>query len=132
MNLCHFFVPFIINLISGPLIILVTTRQRKIIRNQESYQKILKKQIQEHRHLLISSTSLIILAILHLIIAFVSDCMSSRNDPWLFLIGYFISFIPSILTFPVFVMPSTLYKQHFLKTYERHKRTIRRRLHLVS
>ncbi|CAF4126302.1 unnamed protein product, partial [Adineta steineri] len=34
MNLCHFFVPFIINLISGPLIILVTTRQRKIIRNQ--------------------------------------------------------------------------------------------------
>ncbi|CAF1317877.1 unnamed protein product [Adineta steineri] len=132
MNLCHFFIPFIINLISGPLIILVTTRQRKIIRNQESYQKILKKQIQEHRHLLISSTSLIILAIPHLIIAFVSDCMSSRNDPWLFLTGYFISFIPSILTFPVFIMPSTSYKQHFLKTYERYKRTIRRRLHLVS
>ncbi|CAF1063083.1 unnamed protein product [Adineta steineri] len=132
MNLCHFFIPFIINLISGPLIILVTARQRKIIRIQESYRKILKKQVQEHKHLLISSTSLIILAILHLIIAFVSDCMSSINSPWLFLIGYFISFIPSILTFPVFIMPSTSYKQHFSKAYERYKRTIRRRLHLVS
>ncbi|CAF1548192.1 unnamed protein product, partial [Adineta steineri] len=132
MNLCHFFVPFIINLISGPLIILVTARQRKIIRIQESYRKILKKQIQEHKHLLISSISLILLAMPHLIIYFVSNCMSSINHPWPFLIGYFISFIPSILTFPVFITPSTSYKQHFLKTYERYKRTIRRRLHLVS
>ncbi|CAF1355312.1 unnamed protein product [Adineta steineri] len=132
INLCHFFIPFIINLISGPLIIIVTTRQRKIIRIQETYRIILKKQIQEHKHLLISSISLIILAIPHLIISFVSGCMDSVNDPWLFLIGYFISFIPSILTFPVFIMPSTSYKQHFLKTYERYKRTIRRRLHLVS
>ncbi|CAF1065274.1 unnamed protein product [Adineta steineri] len=132
MNLCHFFIPFIINLISGPLIIVVTTRQRKIIRIQESYRTILKKQIQEHRHLLISSISLIILAIPHLIISFVSGCMSSINDPWLFLIGYFISFIPSILTFSVFIFPSTSYKQHFSKTYERYKRTIRRRLHFVS
>ncbi|CAF1391740.1 unnamed protein product [Adineta steineri] len=131
MNLCHFFIPFIINLISGPFIILVTARQRKIIRIQESYRNILNKQIQEHKHLLISSISLIILAIPHLIISFVSGCMNSISEPLLFLIGYFISFIPSILTFLVFVTPSTSYKQQFLKTYERYKRTIQRRLHLV-
>jgi hypothetical protein len=132
MNIFHFLTPFIINLISAPIIIIVTARQKTTVQKNQTYRKILKEQIQHHRHLLITPSVLVILAVPRLILYFVSSCMKSINDPWLFLTGYFISFIPSMLTFVVFVVPSKTYKQQFWKTYERYKKAIQRRLHLIS
>jgi hypothetical protein len=132
MNIFHFLTPFIINLISAPIIIIVTARQKITVQKNQTYRKILKEQIQHHRHLLITPSVLVILAVPRLILYFVSSCMKSINDPWLFLTGYFISFIPSMLTFVVFVVPSKTYKQQFWKTYERYKKAIQRRLHLIS
>jgi hypothetical protein len=110
----------------------VTARQKTTVQKNQTYRKILKEQIQHHRHLLITPSVLVILAVPRLILYFVSSCMKSINDPWLFLTGYFISFIPSMLTFVVFVVPSKTYKQQFWKTYERYKKAIQRRLHLIS
>ncbi|CAF4271050.1 unnamed protein product, partial [Rotaria sordida] len=42
---------------------------------------------------------------------FASKCMNSNNDATLYLIGYFVSFIPPMLTFIIFVMPSKFYKE---------------------
>lgn len=39
--------------------------------------------------------------------------MRSLREQWLYLIGYFVSFISSMLTFIVFVLPSTIYKTEF-------------------
>jgi hypothetical protein len=46
---------------------------------------------------------LILLTLHRLIISFASGCMRSAREPWLYLIGYFLSFIPSMLTFIVFM-----------------------------
>ncbi len=67
--------------------------------------------------LIISPLILIILALPRIIFAFILDCMKSARDPvTLYLIGYFISFIPPILLFVVFVLPSELYVKEFKQT----------------
>jgi hypothetical protein len=58
--------------------------------------------------------------------------MKSVNDSWLFLVGYFISFIPSILTFVIFVLPSKLYKKQFQKAVVQYRTNIKRYFHLIS
>jgi hypothetical protein len=131
MNIFHFFVPFIVNLTSGGVIILVTARQRTAAQTHRNYQELLHEQFQQHRHLLIAPLVLSVLALPRLIISFVSGCMKSSDDSWLFLVGYFISFIPSMLTFVVFVLPSTNYKNEFKKTTERYRMIIQTRLHLI-
>ena len=45
--------------------------------------------------------------------------MKSARDPWLFLLGYFISFIPAFLIFLVFVLPSKTYKNEFEQSINR-------------
>ncbi|CAF3969916.1 unnamed protein product, partial [Adineta steineri] len=53
-------------------------------------------------------------ALPRLIILFTSRCMKSAQNPWLFLVGYYISFVPPLLIIPVFILPSTTYKKEFL------------------
>jgi hypothetical protein len=125
MNILHFFAPFIINVISAGIIIVRTTRRRRILHPDQNYRNILHEKIRQHRHLLIAPFVLIILAIPRLIISFVSGCMKSTDDAWLFLVGYFISFIPSMLTFVVFVLPSKTYKKEFWTNVKRYRSYIR-------
>jgi len=84
----------------------------------------------EHKHLLIAPVVLVLLAIPRMILIYTSKCMKSADDVWLYLIGYFISLIPSMLTFLIFVLPSKLYKKEFDQTVARYRRVIRKRLHL--
>jgi hypothetical protein len=126
VNILHFFVPFIINIVSAGLIILSTTRRHRVLHKNEAYRTALLEQMQRHRHILIAPIVLIILAIPRLIISFVSGCMKSTDDAWLFLVGYFISFIPSMLTFVVFVLPSTSYRKQFSTKMKRYKTNLRR------
>jgi hypothetical protein len=115
MNIFHFLIPFIINIISALIIIVMNTRQRARVQVQENYRELLNGQIEQHRSLLIGPTVLIILGIPRLIISHTSGCMKSPSDAWLFLLGYFISLIPPILTFILFVLPSSTYKKAFIK-----------------
>jgi uncharacterized membrane protein len=126
VNILHFFVPFIINIVSAGLIILSTTRRHRVLHKNEAYRTALLEQMQRHRHILIAPIVLIILAIPRLIISFVSGCMKSTDDAWLFLVGYFISFIPSMLTFVVFVLPSKSYRKQFSRKMKRYKTNLRR------
>jgi hypothetical protein len=57
---------------------------------------------------------LIILSLPRLIISLMSGCMESARNPWLFVISYYISFVPPLLIFVVFVLPSKIYKDQFL------------------
>jgi hypothetical protein len=104
MTIIHFFVP----------IIIVAARKRSSAQTQFTRREHLKKQFDEHKHLLISSIILILLALPRLVISFTSGCMKSVRDPWLFLAGYFVSFLPSISNFIIFVLPSKMYKKQLL------------------
>jgi hypothetical protein len=57
--------------------------------------------------------------------------MKSANDAWLYLIGYFISFMPPMLTFVVFIFPSKFYKKELYKSVVQLRKKIQQRLNLI-
>jgi hypothetical protein len=123
----HFGVPFLLNIISAVIIIIITARQRTLAQKQQSYQYQLRKQLSELKHLLISPVILIALGSPRLIISFLSGCMkTTRGNPWFYLSGYLISFLPPMLIVFVFVVPSETYKNEFKKTFTRLQNYIRR------
>ncbi|CAF0862040.1 unnamed protein product [Adineta ricciae] len=128
INIFHFITPFLINLFSTMIMIRILVRRRARLRPHETYQRLLSEQFRQHLHLLLAPLLLIILAIPRLIISFVWGCMESNNDSWIYLIGYFISFIPPIITFIVFVLPSNLYKREFYKHIQHYRLKIRNRI----
>jgi hypothetical protein len=139
--LFHSLLPFAINVLSAVIIILLAARKRSAAHIEKpsdenlleqyreqlrkQYHEQLRKQFKEHKHILISACILVILAFPRLIISFLSGCMKSAREPWLFLIGYFLSFIPSTLIFVIFILPSTMYKKQFKNAVLR----IRRKFH---
>lgn len=112
----HFLAPFLINVISAVAIVIVTARQRSIVRKEKTYRQHMLEQLRWCHHLLISPCILILLAIPRLIISLLSNCVQSVRSPWLLLIGYFVSFVPSILNFFVFVLPSEHYRDEYRAT----------------
>jgi hypothetical protein len=105
----------------------MSTRQQARIQKKQKYKEILKKQIREHKNLLIGPSVLIILGIPRLVISLTSGCMKSSTDSWLFLLGYYISLIPPLLTFILFVLPSSTYKKAFREAISQYRNIIRRR-----
>lgn len=114
--LFHFVCPFALNLISAFIVIFKVTYHRSAVQNNMSYQEQLKQQFCALKHLIISPILLVTLALPRLVISFLSGCMKSPRDPWLFLFGYFISFLPPMLIFVVFILPSKYYKKEFRLT----------------
>ncbi|CAF1225711.1 unnamed protein product [Rotaria sp. Silwood1] len=126
INTFHFFAPFIINIVSAIILIVKKTRKKANAQNNANYKKLLKAQAREHKNLFIAPIILVILALPRVIISYVSRCMKSADDSWLFLIGYFISFIPPMLTFVVFVLPSKFYKEQLRQTLIAYQARIQR------
>jgi hypothetical protein len=126
INIFHFFVPFSINVISALVIIIAAARSRSTAQQDCSLKQHLRAQFEQHKHLIISPCILIILALPRLIISLIPGCMKSYRNPWLFLAGYYVSFIPPMLVFVVFVLPSKKYKENFMIAQAK----LRRRFHL--
>ena len=91
-------------------IIIRIARTRSRTQKEQTFKNRIFKQLTRNKHLLISPIILILLAIPRLVISLLTGCMKIDRDPWLPLIGYFISFIPSLLLFFVFILPSKTYK----------------------
>ena len=124
----HLIAPFVINLVSAIIIITISTRRRVNVQTHRSYKQVLSEQFQAHKNLLIGPTMLIVFAVPRLIISLASGCMRSAKNSWLFLLGYFMSLIPPLGTFILFVLPSTLYNQAFHQAISRYRYMIRRQL----
>jgi hypothetical protein len=123
----HFILAFIFNIVSALIIIIHTARQRSTAQKKQSHNGQLRKQFGTLKHLLISPIVLIILALPRLIISFLSGCMkTTRGNPWLYLIGYLISFLPPMLIFIVFILPSKTYKAEFNTTIKHIQQNILR------
>jgi hypothetical protein len=119
INILHFSIPFSINCISALVIIITATRSRSQAQKKQSYKQILRQQFQEHKHLLLSSLILVLLALPRLIISVSSGCMKSPRNAWIYLIGYLISFSPPMLICVVFVLPSEMYKKQLKESINR-------------
>jgi uncharacterized membrane protein (DUF485 family) len=130
MNIVHFTLPFSINLISALVIIITVSRQRASAQKNISYRQHLREQWRHHSHLIFSPLILVLLAIPRLIISFLSGCMKSHRYPGLFLAAYFISFVPPLLTFVVYVVPSKTYKKQFDTLVTQYRTALRRLLNI--
>ncbi|UJR19567.1 hypothetical protein I4U23_022697 [Adineta vaga] len=113
ITLMHFVGPLIANIISAILIIIFVSRSRSTAQRNKSFHQHLQEQLKRHKHLLISPLALILLGTPRMIFSFVTGCMRTPRDSWLYVIGYYVSFIPPILTFPTFVLPSENYRKVF-------------------
>jgi hypothetical protein len=114
----HFLTPFLINFFSAIFIIISTARRRTAIQTEQLY----IKQFKQHKHLLISPIILIILSLPRLIISFTLDCQKSSKHFWFYLIGYFLSFMPAVFVFMIFVLPSAGFKRAFKQAILRVRR----------
>lgn len=94
----------------------MVTRHRLLALHEQNYRRELCQQLNNHRHILISPAILVLLSVPRLIISLLPNCFKSFNNPWLYLSAYFISFVPSVTVFAVFVLPSDLYKQQCKQT----------------
>jgi hypothetical protein len=118
-NIFHFLVPFSINCGSALLVIIIAARTRSNSQKKKSFKEHLREQLQYHKHLLISPSILVLLALPRLVLTFLSGCMKTARDSWFYLIGYFVSFVPSMVTFVVFVLPSEMYRKQFNESMKR-------------
>jgi di/tricarboxylate transporter len=119
LNIFHFSLPFGINCISGAIIIITVARTRSNSQKKKSFKEHLREQLHQLKHLLIAPSILIVLPLPRLIISFLAGCMKSARDSWFYLIDYFVSLIPSMMTFVVFVLPSEMYKKEFNESIKR-------------
>ena len=113
IELFHFTVPFLTNLFSALFIIFNRTRRPILVRTSYSSKQQLLQQFNEHKQLILSPILLVILSFPRLLISLLSGCVKVSRSPWLYLSGYFISFIPSTCIFVIFILPSTFYKEQF-------------------
>lgn len=112
----HLPIHFNINLLSALYIIFGAARQRSVSQSNRSYMEHVREQFNEHKQLVISSLVLVILSSPRIIIVLLPACDNVSEKIWLYLFAYFISFIPSMLVFIIFVLPSSLYKKKFKET----------------
>jgi hypothetical protein len=122
INTIHVFAPFSINVLSVLLFIVNRARTRFRAQKQLSYRGHLRQQFKKHKQLLISPCLLVLLASPRLIISFISGCMKSTREPWLFLAGNFLAYVQPMLIFFVFVLPSEIYKKQFKMVIEKLRR----------
>ncbi|CAF1198072.1 unnamed protein product, partial [Didymodactylos carnosus] len=106
ITLFHFLIPFIINLISILCIIILISRSHLTLHPRLTFKEHLHLQFKQHKHHLIASCTLALLVLPRLSMSFIGGCMKSPHNSWLYLFAYFIPFLPSMVTFIVFVLPS--------------------------
>lgn len=122
----HYFTPLIINLFSAIFIILLTASQRvRVASDKRIWTHIISK-LKHHKHLIISPAIVLALTVPYLIISIKLDCNKSSNLLWVYLIAYFLSYLPATLVFIIFVLPSKLYKAEFKEAIL----SIQRRFHI--
>lgn len=122
--LVHFMVPFSINLGSAIFIIISKARQVSTARKSFTYKQHVQEHFRQHKHLIISPIVLVLLGVPKLMISVIPGCMKLAYDPWLLLTSYFISFVPSMLIFVVYVLPSQIYKKEFYRSIDRLRQRI--------
>ncbi|CAF3944130.1 unnamed protein product, partial [Adineta steineri] len=86
ITLFHFLFPFSINVTSALLLIIIAARLRVKVDKNQTFKQHFLLQLQQHKHILIAPSLLVLLSLPRLIISFTSRCMRSARQPWLHLI----------------------------------------------
>lgn len=115
----HYFVPLLLNVVSTLSIIFVTANRRITTQAKLTYFRQFLSKLRKYKHLIISPTIIVLLTLPYLIISIILDCDKSSKLFWFYLVGYFLSHVPSVSIFFIFVLPSPLYRQQLKRVKSR-------------
>ncbi|CAM4870529.1 unnamed protein product, partial [Rotaria socialis] len=123
--LCHFLIPFTINLISTIFIIIFIARSRFNLQPGITFTQHLELKFKQNKHHFIASCALVLLALPPLITSLTRGCMKTPRNSWLFLFGYLISFLSSTIKLFAYILPWKIYKDEFKNVMKTSMRTLR-------
>lgn len=123
--LIHYFVSFLIQFISVTVLIVQTTRHRQRAVDMEAVESrqttcvaIFQKKFQMHKEYYLAPIIIILSALPQAIFSFTYACTELKYEwqRYTLLTTYFLSYLPQMFGFIVYVLPSTAYKEEFQKT----------------
>lgn len=120
-TLIHYLFPFSIQIISIIMLFIVTARSRAKTKatahTKEAFLQLFKHQASTQKELFVTPTIIIISALPQTILSFSLACSQLRSwQRHLLLITILLSYIPQILGFILYVLPSSTYKTEFRQT----------------
>jgi hypothetical protein len=114
----HYSIPFIINFVCTIILTVLVANSRSHANKKKARVQIFREQFAKQRELFIPSLIIIASALPQFIISFNFAC-TEPNIAWqryILTVAYFLSYLPQILTFLLYVLPSTFYKSEFQLT----------------
>lgn len=117
-TLIHSIAPFFIQVISITLLIIFVARSRaNVAQKRLHYKQILQEQFKKQKELYITPIIHIVSSLPNVVLAFSLACTQTSDlQRHVLLAAYLFSYIPSMLGFIVYVLPSPNYKKEFIQT----------------
>ena len=113
--LLHYVVPFLIQVVSITLLIIIVARHRvKLVKDKVTFNKLFKKEFIIRKELYVAPSIIILSALPQVILSFILSC-TQLND-WQrhsILTTFILSYTPQVFSFLIHVFPSDVYKKEF-------------------
>jgi hypothetical protein len=118
--LVHYFIPFLIQIISITILIIQAAylRARAGNNNQQTFVNVFKRQFKELKEQYVTPMIIVLSSLPQIILSFSYTC-TELKQPWeryTLLTTYFLSYLPQMLGFILHVLPSTTYSKEFYQT----------------
>jgi hypothetical protein len=117
-TLIHYLLPFCIQIILITLMIVLAARSRaKTTGNRQTFGQVLKKQISTQKELYITPITIVLSALPQALVS--SSLACSQLSSWkqhTLLVSVVLTYVPQILGFILYVLPSSAYKKEFGET----------------
>jgi hypothetical protein len=111
-NLFNNIIPFLFNFISAIVLLISFSRSKRVV-GKEKYRTILKKNIHQHKDLLISPIIMVAFKLPELVVILALKCIKARWQLYTAAITYYCALIPIACTFLIFVSPASSYMKEF-------------------
>ena len=129
LNILSFVIPLATKLVSAIIIILTSLRikEKAISKNKTSVKnkmpwriqfRLIRRQIHEHKHILIAPVVLGLLSLPRLALTFIFVCTKLDEKSLLSLCAYLVGFLPSMAIIFAFVCPSQAYRTALFKSLQ--------------
>ena len=113
LNIINNFLPLCINLIAGVILLVFLAKNRHRVSREERYGILFISQMHKHKDLLIAPMTILVAKIPFLLIGISIKCIREGWHTYLSLSAYYLSLVPLISTFLIFVCPSSSYMRKF-------------------
>jgi hypothetical protein len=119
--LIHYFIPFLIQFISITVLIIKITLSRARTNknnNRQTLTDLFKKQFKNQAELYVTPTIILLSSLPQIILSFSYTCteLKQAGQRYGLLTTYFLSYLPQILGFILYVLPSKTYSDEFRQT----------------